>query len=56
MLILTRKLNEKIVIGGHIVITVVRIQGESVKLGINAPKELPVHRHEIYEAIERNKP
>jgi carbon storage regulator len=52
MLVLRRKLHEKIVIGGRIVITVVRLQGDSVKLGINAPNELPVHRWEIYNAIQ----
>lgn len=51
MLILSRKLNEQIVIGDQIVITVVAIRGGNVRLGIEAPKNVPVHRHEIYEAL-----
>jgi len=53
MLILSRKLNEQIVIGDQIVITVVAIRGGNVRLGIDAPKDVPVHRQEIYEALCR---
>lgn len=53
MLILTRKRNERIMIGDSIEVIVVDIKGEQVQLGINAPKEIPVHRREVYEAIVR---
>jgi carbon storage regulator len=55
MLILSRKLNESIVIDGKIVVKVLRIEKESVKLGIQAPPEVPVHREEIHEAIQKGK-
>jgi carbon storage regulator len=51
MLILTRKLGERINIGDDIVITLVEIKGTQVKLGIDAPKSIAIHRHEIYERI-----
>jgi carbon storage regulator len=51
MLILTRKLNEAIMIGEDIKITVVEIQGDKVKLGIEAPRELSILREEIYRAV-----
>lgn len=54
MLILTRKLNEKILIGDHIELMVIEIRHGSVRLGISAPTDVPVHRHEIYEKIRRN--
>ena len=53
MLVLTRKLNESIVIRDNIVVTVVSILGDKVRLGIVAPEDVPVHRREIYEAIKR---
>ncbi|MGE3315175.1 MAG: carbon storage regulator CsrA [Planctomycetaceae bacterium] len=52
MLVLSRKKNESIVIDGNIVITVVEIRGDKVRLGINAPKEVPIHRSEIHAAIQ----
>ena len=55
MLILSRKLNESIVIDGRIIVKVLRIEKESVKLGIQAPPEVPVHREEIHEAIKKGK-
>ena len=55
MLILSRKLNESIVIDGRIIVKVLRIEKESVKLGIQAPPEVPVHREEIHEAILKGK-
>ena len=52
MLVLTRHINEKIIIGDNIEITVVDIQGDQVSLGIEAPREVPIHRKEIYEAMQ----
>ena len=54
MLILSRKLNESIVIDGRITVKVMRVDGEVVKLGIDAPKEVPVHRQEVYAEIQKN--
>jgi carbon storage regulator len=51
MLVLSRKKNESIVINNDIIVTVVEIRGDKVRLGIVAPKEVPVHRQEVYEAI-----
>jgi carbon storage regulator len=56
MLVLSRKKNESIVINNDIVVTVVEIRGDKVRLGIVAPKEVPVHREEVYEAIHGVKP
>ena len=53
MLVLSRKKNESIVINNDITVTVVEIRGDKVRLGIVAPKEVPVHRQEVYEAIKR---
>jgi len=55
MLILSRKLNESIVIDGRIIVKILRIDRDTVKLGIQAPVELPVHRQEIFDAIQRGK-
>ena len=55
MLILSRKLNESIIIDGRIIVKVLRIEKDTVKLGIQAPAELPVHREEIHEVIQKNK-
>ena len=54
MLVLSRKLNENIVIDGRIYIKVVRVDGGTVKLGIQAPADVPVHRQEVYDEIQRN--
>lgn len=51
MLILTRKLGERITIGDDIIITLLEIKGSQVKLGIKAPKSVSIHRQEIYERI-----
>ncbi|MDR1706255.1 MAG: carbon storage regulator CsrA [Clostridiales bacterium] len=51
MLALTRKKNESIIIGDRIEVIVLSVQGEQVKLGISAPREISVHRKEIYEQI-----
>jgi len=53
MLVLSRQRDESIRIGDNIVITVVDIRGDKVRLGIQAPTEIPVHRQEVYEAIQR---
>jgi carbon storage regulator len=55
MLILSRKLNESIVIDGRIIVKVLRIDRDTVKLGIQAPLDLPVHREEIFEVIRKSK-
>jgi carbon storage regulator len=53
MLVLSRQRDESIMIGDNIVITIVDIRGDKVRLGIDAPTEIPVHRQEVYEAIKR---
>jgi carbon storage regulator len=52
MLILTRKLNEKLVIGDGIVVSIIEVRGDQVKLGIEAPKTVKVYRQEVYDAIQ----
>ena len=54
MLVLSRKKNESIVINNDITIVVVEIRGDKVRLGVEAPREVPVHRREVYEAIQRS--
>lgn len=54
MLVLSRKKNESIVINDDITIVVVEIRGDKVRLGVEAPKEVPVHRQEVWEAIQRS--
>jgi len=53
MLVLSRHTDESIIIGDNIVVTVVDVRGDKVRLGIEAPTEIPVHRQEVYEAIQR---
>lgn len=53
MLVLSRHRDESIMIGDDVVITVVDIRGDKVRLGIDAPQHVPVHRQEVYEAIKR---
>jgi carbon storage regulator len=53
MLVLSRQLDESIMIGDDIVITLVDVRGDKVRLGIAAPPNIPVHRQEVYEAIQR---
>jgi carbon storage regulator len=52
MLVLSRKKNESIIINDNITVTVVEIRGDKVRLGIEAPKDVTVHRREVYEAIQ----
>ncbi len=53
MLVLSRKKNERIVIGENIVITIVEVRGDRVRLGIEAPQEVPIHRSEVHAAIRQ---
>jgi len=55
MLVLSRQKDESIMIGEDVEITIVDVRGDKVRLGITAPKEIPVHRREVYEAIRREK-
>ena len=56
MLVLSRKKNESVVINSDVVITVIEVRGDKVRLGIVAPKDVSVHREEVYEAIHGKKP
>lgn len=53
MLVLSRHRDESIMIGDDVVVTIVDIRGDKVRLGIEAPQSIPVHRQEVYEAIQR---
>ncbi len=53
MLVLSRHRDESIMIGDDVVITIVDIRGDKVRLGIDAPQHIPVHRQEVYDAIQR---
>ncbi len=53
MLVLSRTRDESIIIGDNVVVTIVDVRGDKVRLGIEAPIEIPVHRQEVYEAIQR---
>ena len=53
MLILTRRVGETLMVGDDVTITVLGVKGNQVRIGINAPKNVPVHREEIYQAIRR---
>ena len=52
MLVLSRKKNEQILIGDDVVITIVDVRGDKVRIGIEAPSHVPVHRHEVYLALQ----
>ena len=53
MLVLSRHRDESIMIGDDVVVTIVDIRGDKVRLGIDAPQDIPVHRQEVYDAIQR---
>jgi carbon storage regulator len=55
MLVLSRQKDESIMIGDNVEVTIVDVRGDKVRLGIAAPKDIPVHRKEVYEAIQRQK-
>ena len=55
MLVLSRQKDESIMIGDNVEITIVDVRGDKVRLGIAAPRDIPVHRKEVYEAIQREK-
>ncbi len=55
MLILTRRVGETLMIGEEVSVTVLGIKGNQVRIGVNAPKDVSVHREEIYERIQREK-
>jgi carbon storage regulator len=54
MLILSRRINESVVIDGRIIVKIVRVDGEVVKIGIEAPADVPIHRQEVYDEIQRS--
>jgi carbon storage regulator len=54
MLILTRRIGEAVIIGHEISVTVLSINGAQVRVGVNAPRDVPVHREEVYERIKQN--
>ena len=53
MLILTRRVGEKLIIGDDVVVTVLGVKGSQVRVGINAPREVQVHREEVYDKIQK---
>lgn len=53
MLVLSRKVGESVIIDGRIVVKIVRLDGDAVRIGIEAPADVPIHRQEIYEEIQR---
>ena len=53
MLILTRRVNEKLMVGDDVMVTVLSISGNQVRIGVTAPRHVPVHREEIYEKVKR---
>ena len=53
MLVLTRRIGESVMIGSRVTVTVVAVKGSQIRIGVNAPKSIPVHREELYERIRR---
>ena len=53
MLVLTRRIGESLMIGSRVTVTVVAVKGGQIRIGVNAPKSIPVHREELYERIRR---